>query len=261
MVDIQYYINLSDRDKAIMMGLFLSRFDKVAMQSLGFNSFKQAYNLLGYSVGIKPSSINNYRDEFDPYFDNGRQGWHNRDIKPHCKVVMEKAKDLTFEDFYTIIKYFISDDSINLCDQIVNDTSSIQDHKQFANRLMTGKAAEKYFVKYYNDIYDFSGSLLQDTTLMGCGFDFKLSLPEVNYYVEVKGMNGKTGNVLLTEREYEMAYNLKDKYCLFVVRNFKDKPFHDLYFDPLNRGQIHFIRQEEQIIRTTYNGKFIQDLV
>ena len=62
--------NIDKRDKAILMGLFLSRFDKQALNSFGFTGFRQAYNVLGLSIGVKPNSINNYRDEFDPYFPN-----------------------------------------------------------------------------------------------------------------------------------------------------------------------------------------------
>jgi hypothetical protein len=70
----------STRDKAILMGLYLSKFDDKALKELGFDGFMQAYNALGYSIGTKPYSIRNYRDEFDPYFPNQRQGWRNRKL-------------------------------------------------------------------------------------------------------------------------------------------------------------------------------------
>lgn len=48
---------LTKRDKAILKGLFLSKFDKTALESFDFTSFKEAFNVFGYSVETPPSSI------------------------------------------------------------------------------------------------------------------------------------------------------------------------------------------------------------
>lgn len=76
------------------------------------------------------------------------------------------------------------------------------------------------------------------------------------YYVEVKGMNAKTGNILMTEKEHRVAEELKNRYCLFVVKDFRQSPFHDYYFDPLHSDALLFERHERQIIQTTFTGKF-----
>ena len=101
MLDIN---SLSKRDKAVLMGLFLSRFDKQALDSLGLSGFRQAYNVLGLAIGFAPKSIQNYRDEFDPFYPNPRKGWRNREARDYCKAYMEMTKNLTFEEFYHIIK-------------------------------------------------------------------------------------------------------------------------------------------------------------
>lgn len=75
------------RDKAILIGLYLSKFDADALNVLGFKGFNEAFNTLGYSIGVKPASIKNYRDEFDPFFPNPRKGWHKRQIRDYCKEV------------------------------------------------------------------------------------------------------------------------------------------------------------------------------
>ena len=57
---------------------------------------------------------------------------------------------------------------------------------------------------------------MNDTTNLACGFDFRLTLEDMpDYYVEVKGMSGESGSVLLTENEYEVAKCTKERYCLF----------------------------------------------
>ena len=53
------------RKKAILMGLFIARFSKKALESFGFTTYKEAYNVFGYSVNIPPSSIKLYQQEFD----------------------------------------------------------------------------------------------------------------------------------------------------------------------------------------------------
>ena len=90
--------NISPRDKAVLMGIFLSKFDRKALEVFGFDGFWQAFNTLGYSIGIPPRSVKNYRDEFDPYFSNPRKGWRNRELRDYCRVLMEETESFSFED-------------------------------------------------------------------------------------------------------------------------------------------------------------------
>lgn len=246
---------LDKRDKAILMGLFLSRFDKQALESFGFTGFRQAYNVLGLSIGYIPKSIQNYRDEFDPYFPNERKGWRNRKLRDYCKEYMDATKELSFDEFYLLIKSFVDDG-------IVDEKDIVKERKKtsrgfMANRLITGKAAEEYFVMNYQTIDMFHNYELLNTTQMGCGFDFKLSLEEKRYYVEVKGINDKSGSILMTEKEYAVADDLRDLYCLFVVSNFREQPEHKLFFNPLYIPQLQFTRQEQNVVRVSYSGKMI----
>ena len=76
--------------KAMLIGMFLSKYDQQALDILGFESFAEAFNVLGLSLGVKPNSIKNYRDEFDPIFPNHRQGWHKRQMYSSRKAILEK---------------------------------------------------------------------------------------------------------------------------------------------------------------------------
>lgn len=249
-------LSCSDRDMAILIGLFLSRFNQDALNAFEFSGFNQAYNVLGYALNVKPKSINNYRDEFDPYFPNDRKGW-NRAMQASSKVVFNLAKDLTFEQFVFIIKARLSNTEIDWSD-IKQPYRHYGDPKEFsANRLITGQSAENYFVKNYSTIDLFNGFQLTNTTDLGCGFDFKLSKGMERYYVEVKGMNARTGNILMTEKEHRVAEELTDRYCLFVVRDFRKTPFHDYYLDPLHSDRLSFEKHERQVVQTTFTGKFL----
>lgn len=82
----------SDREKGILSGLFLSKFDKEGLKNLGFSSFKEAFNIIGILLGISPNSIKNYRDEFAPKFSNSRQGWHMREMTNPSKLTFKKIE-------------------------------------------------------------------------------------------------------------------------------------------------------------------------
>ena len=255
--NLKSLLALDNRGMAIFIGLYLSKFSKHGLVAFEFSSYRQAYNVLGFALGIKPNSINNYRDEFDPYFPNGRQGWHKREIKPQSKAVMDLAKDLSFDQFTFIIKARLAHKDVDLEDIQIPISSYQNNHEFSANRLITGKAAEEYFVQTYPTIDLFGGYDISDMTSQGCGFDFKLSKGMSRYYVEVKGMNERSGNILMTEKEHKVANELLNKYCLFVVRDFRNTPFHNYYLDPLHCELINFKKQERQIIQTTYTGVFV----
>lgn len=238
------------RDKSILIGLYLSKFDEGALSALGFEGFKEAFNTLGYSIGSKPNSIKNYRDEFDPYFPNERKGWHKRPIREYCKIFLDDFSSLNFSDFTELIKSFVIKDYE--IEKFIEKIDKLDYAQSVAKRLITGKAAEEYFKVNYNSINDFRGFELSDTTNHACGFDFKLSLEKDFYCVEVKGINTITGSIAMTEKEFIVANNLKKEYCLFVVSNFIEKPIHQYFFDPLNSG-LKFKKVERQVTQINYS--------
>ncbi|MCW8897989.1 MAG: DUF3883 domain-containing protein [Flavobacteriales bacterium] len=244
---------MNKKTKAILTGLFLSKYNEEALKILDFNSFNEAFNVLGISLSIKPSSIKNYRDEFDPYFPNKRKGWHKRPMRDNCYKLYNSFKDLDFTTFSDLIKSFFIDNY-----EIENFILKLQQTKSsseesFAKRLLTGKAAEEYFKIEYNKIDVFKSFNLTDTTLLGCGFDFKLSFMSDFYCIEVKGLREAKGNIQMTEKEFETAKMMKSQYCLFIVKNFKEKPMHEYVFDPLN-SRLKFKKVKTQIIQTSYSS-------
>lgn len=237
----------------ILSGLYLSRFDKAALDNLGFDSFIEAFNVIGYALGSRPASIKNYRDEFDPLFPNGRKGWHKRATRDYCLLLFEQYRYLDLGEFTALIKSFFTGDGTLLPETEVpapNQKSS----SAFAQRLATGAAAEHYFASVYPDISTFSGLLMENTTLYGCGYDFRFRrAPEHQEFlaVEVKGLSGQTGSLSMTPREYEAAAALRERFFLFVVRNFREKPSHSIFRDPLGAG-LEFKRTERTILQISW---------
>lgn len=252
----EQFTHLNNTDKAMLMGLFMSKFDKRALNSFGFTSKQEAYNVFGYAVKASPNSIKLYKQEYDPYYPNGNNGFAKRKTKSHCLELMERFDYLNFEEFQCLVNMFVLDTYVDLGDIRKNKRQS-KERKFIANRLLTGKAAEEYFVMNYQKITPFQNYLLTDTTNMGCGFDYKLSLNTDNYYVEVKGINERQGSILMTDKEHSMAEDLMERYCLFVVCNFKKSPIHQMFFNPLYDERLLFTKKERQVTQISYTSNII----
>ena len=240
------------RDKSILTGLYLSKYNEKGLKELGFNSYQEAFNVLGFSLGGKPASIKNYRDEFDPLFPNQRKGWYKRPIRDYCENLYNEFNILDFKAFSDLIKSFYVDNFV--IEKFLNSIEKRDYSESVAKRLLTGKAAEEYFKSNYKKIDLFSSHQILDTTNMACGFDYKLTNELNNYFcIEVKGLNELTGNIQLTEKEFSVAQNLTSNYCLFIVKNFKEKPIHDIILDPLN-SRLKFSLSKRDIVQINYNA-------
>jgi hypothetical protein len=229
-------------------------FDSRGLAMLGFESFVEAFNVLGFALGAKPASIKNYRDEFDPRFDNGRVGWHKRPMRDYCRAIYERYKGLDIGAFTGLVKaMFGNDDSPWLDPQPV--TKQRVDASTFAQRLATGLAAERYFETAHPSIPEFSGLLVENTTHLGCGYDFRLhSEPMQDDFlvVEVKGLMELTGGISMTPKEHDVASSLRDRFILFVVKNFREAPSHTIFRDPLSCG-LEFKKVEKVTVQVSWS--------
>jgi hypothetical protein len=123
----------------------------------------------------------------------------------------------------------------------------------FANRLMTGLAAERYFETNQPTLDEFRNYSVENTTRIGCGYDFRLRVDGRKDFlaVEVKGMKGRTGGLSLTPKEYQVATELSDRFILFVVKTFRESPFHESCRNPL-AGALQFDRRETVVVNISW---------
>ena len=247
---------LAKREKLILAGLYLSKFDSKALASLGFGGFTEAFNVIGYALGARPASVKNYRDEFDPLFPNERMGWHKRPLRGYCGEIYEQYKSLDLESFTRLVKSFFTQEPEALLHEADFEVS-VDASPGFAQRLVTGQAAERYFQAVYSEIREFRGRVLEDTTQLGCGYDFclrKEAHPEDFLAIEVKGIREIAGSVSLTAKEFAVAKSLRTRFCLFVVKNFRETPCHSIYTDPIS-SSLEFTRIERRIIQVSWSAK------
>lgn len=243
---------LANREKFILSGLFLAKYDITGLSKLGFDSFTEAFNVIGYALGGRPASVKNYRDEFDPLFPNNRKGWHKRPLRAHCRKVLEEFGDSDFDNLCNLVKSFFGYDD-NLLSELKSEDDGDPNTSTFAKRLITGLAAEHYFESVKPNLPQFEGYTLENTTRLGCGYDFRLHTEANKDFlaIEVKGLQARTGSLSLTPKEYDTANALSDRFFLFVVKNFQESPFHEIYQNPLSEG-LQFTRKERVLIHVSW---------
>ena len=243
---------IAAREKLILAGLYLSKYDSLGLRKLGFESFVEAFNVIGYALGSKPMSIKNYRDEFDPLFPNKRKGWHKRPTRDYCLKVFDTYKNLDLETFTSMVKSFTGYDE-NAWSEVQAKDERDESDSSFAKRLITGLAAEQYFESVHIRLSEFKGYTVENTTKLGCGYDFRLRKETEKDFlaVEVKGLKDKTGSLSLTPKEYDVATALTNRFFLFVVKNFCETPFHEIYSDPL-AGQLRFKKKETVTVNVSW---------
>lgn len=249
---------MTSRERQMICGLFLSKFDKDGLAYLGFSSFVEAFNAMGYALSARPASIKNYRDEFDPFFGNSRRGWHKRPLREHCRLILARFEHSPIDDVGALLQGFLlSDPSFDRIPDLssIIATTEPDGSSPFARRLITGKAAERYFEDHYKTMPEFSGRTLTDTTSWGCGFDFKLSSSAQDDYfaVEVKGLRAKSGPIQLTDLEHRVSSHLAHRYFLVVVRNFEERPYHTVIGNPLH-SPLTFTRIERTETRLLWTA-------
>ncbi len=243
---------IPQRERLILAGLYLSKFDSLALRSLGFESFTEAFNVIGYALGSKPASIKNYRDEFDPVFPNRRKGWHKRNIRGYCLKVLNDYRDLDLESFTGLIEAFVGYDR-NTESEIGEAKPQEKTEPNFAKRLATGLAAERYFESVQSSIPDFRLYSMENTTRLGCGYDFKLRLGEEEDFlaVEVKGLMDQTGTISFTPKEHAVAEELEARFVLFVVKNFREEPYHEIFRNPV-ASALRFKKSERVVVQVSW---------
>ena len=242
----------------MLAGLFLSKFDREGLLQLGFTSFSEAFNAMGYALGGKPTSIKNYMQEFDPLFPNKRQGWHKRPMRDHCREAVESFGQFTLAEFSRILLPLLLPSELpNGLEEIAALDEDKIENESFSKRLITGAAAEGFFEAAFPNLPEFTAHSLTNVTRYGCGFDFRVEPPNSVHpflAVEVKGIAAATGEIMMTSKEHRVAEHLQDRYFLCVVSNFIEKPVLSIYQDPVRKG-IELVRRERLQSLVSWHGR------
>ncbi len=208
---------------------YLSRFNDKALVNLGYETWNEAFNDIAEKLKVKRHSVKNWRDEYDPLFEY-RAGWYQRPMSPSRVKVVQAFEDLDEKQIREIVKDILSgkiqrdeEELEQLLNLVASDDSKNKTPK-YILRGPTGKAAEEYFLKHFNENKKPIEGHLIDCRDLGVGYDFKIEIKDKVNYIEVKGLSDYSGGVLFTNKEWTVAINEKDNYFLCIVSNLGKKP-------------------------------------
>ena len=238
-----------------LIGYGLAKFGTSLVKEFGFltkSAFSQYIVDLGLAKTIK--AVSNRQDSFDPYFDNGRKGWYQRNQREHIKLFIDSLfGNSNAVEFSNIIKLYIQDfnANIHLTQMIIPPTLK----SKFKQLQETGKEAEFYFMNNFKTISMFENGHLEDARLWGDGYDFQIELNNKYYLTEVKGLKGKNGSIRLTQNEYNKAHDFLSDYILIVVSNLSNTPRLNLIENPIEN--LRFTRKDIISTQANYHSEHL----
>lgn len=213
----------------LYISYYLSRFNNEALTNLKYTTWNNAFEDIGKKLLVKPHSVKNWRDEFDPLFGH-RAGWHQRPMSPSRVKVAQALEDLNEFQIRGIVNDILTgkikeepEETEQLLSIVTGDTKEKKSRK-FILRAPTGKSAENYFIQYYNKTFIPKKGALIDCRDLGCGYDFKIVSNNSETYVEVKGLADISGGVLFTDKEWQAARDKGKDFFLCIVKNINQDP-------------------------------------
>lgn len=96
--------NVDKKRVGLIVSYYLSRCDRKALSALGYKSFSEAFTGIGNLINENPNNIKNMRDEFDPYFDNGRRGWYQRELRASRQEIFDELANLSDRELENLVK-------------------------------------------------------------------------------------------------------------------------------------------------------------
>ncbi|MFO0782842.1 MAG: DUF3883 domain-containing protein [Phycisphaerales bacterium] len=208
----------------MVCGYYLSRFDDVAYENLGYGTHQATHQALGTALNVPAESIKNWRDEFDPVHDNARQGWHKREMYPSRRRAIEALGDLAHDELLTLVTSIAAAPEGQTAEELlaaISDPDGLEGDaaSTFCLRGLTGERAERAFMEFHaRHAIPLPGQLI-DRRYEQCGFDFEIVGDAARAFIEVKGLAGTNGGVTFTEKEWRTARDKGDSYFLVLVRN------------------------------------------
>lgn len=233
--------NKEDKLSEIMnlIGYGLAKFDYTFINEFDCKT-KTAFNKLVVSLGLAETekAVSNRQDSFDPYFDNGRKGWWQRNQREHIKLFIDSLfGNENAQSYANIVKLFIKDYNKELTlptSEVIPVVKS-----KFKQLQKTGNEAEFYFMSNYKTIPHFSKGLLEDARLWGDGYDFQIQLDEKFVLAEVKGIREKKGAIRMTRNEFQKAEEYKNDFFLIVVSNLSRTPKLNVIDNPIQSLKLN----------------------
>ena len=118
---------LTDANRKVsIIAYYLSKFDKDAIKTLGYDTFSSAFEGLSAKFGKTNNYMKLRRDEFDVLTGSSRKGWHKRSPAPGVVLMHNDLKNYTFEELTLIVQDLLADsDTLYVAPKLTFEDSKI----------------------------------------------------------------------------------------------------------------------------------------
>ena len=118
---------LTDANRKVsIIAYYLSKFDKDAIKTLGYDTFSSAFEGLSAKFGKTNNYMKLRRDEFDVLTGSSRKGWHKRSPAPGVVLMRNDLKNYTFEELTLIVQDLLADsDTLYVAPKLTFEDSKI----------------------------------------------------------------------------------------------------------------------------------------
>jgi hypothetical protein len=238
--------------EAIIVAYAMSRLDDAFLRRFGYSSWHKAFAGIGARLGVRPASMKNLRDEFDPVHPNTRQGWHKRPLRPNRQRVLGEFCDASDEAVFDVVERLLAGDKEieeSITKPIATAKAAVAN---VAERLRTGRLAETFFMEHSEAICGVSRKSLLDYRDQACGFDFGVRGKDL-LAIEVKGLKLLRGPILFTDNEWNLANRRENNYWLVIVGGLEKKPQATLIKHPAGSLKVKSLIRNVSAISWTAN--------
>jgi len=208
--------------QAIVVGYAMSRLDHDYLVARHCSTWGQAYEQAAQALTRPTQTFKNLRDEFDPFHTNARRGWQ-RPIRLDRQKVLEELKDVSEDALLELVDRILKREDEVTAEAIESLAPVNRVAHNVAERLLTGRLAEEFFLHHTYALIQVEPENLLDLRQTGCGYDFSV-FNRAEWAIEVKGIKQAQGNILFTDREWVEARLHQDNYWLVVVGNIATQP-------------------------------------
>jgi hypothetical protein len=211
----------------------MSRLDQRYLRLRGLGTWKEAFAEASNAMDAPPSSFKNLRDEFDPLHGNKRRGWHQRPLRSNRQRVLADLCDVSDDALLELVDNILRGETESIAEAIDALATSPRIAQNVAERLLTGRLAEEYFLAHCEEIVGVRPTEILDLRQAATGYDFGIRCrPEIA--IETKGLRATKGEILFTDREWAEAKRRGPSFWLVVVGGVRSQPCFRLFRDPYN---------------------------
>ncbi|MEZ4864066.1 MAG: DUF3883 domain-containing protein [Caldilineaceae bacterium] len=217
--------------ETLIIGYAMSRLDQLYLTARNCPTWQAAYREAATILAEPVQTFNNLRDEFDPIHPNPRQGWHNRPMRASRVKVVDELQDLNDDALLELVNRILARDEESIGEAIDSLAVVNRVAHNVAERLLTGRRAEAYFLANAQAILQIDPRQLIDLRNAACGYDFGVD-GQPNWAIEIKGVKAARGAIQFTDREWREAKVRKEDYWVVVIGNLATQPTFKIFRDP-----------------------------